>query len=100
MPTEAEIYRDVALAAIKSSWGWRIAWLVLVTIVLLLLLYSAYADQQKMAMLRDLERRTRDGEKWDQLITQKQHSEILKQCTRHHMTPIWDDYPQIPAQKK
>ncbi len=100
MPTEAEIYRDVAMAAIKSSWGWRIAWLVLVTIVLLLLLYSAYADQQKMAMLRDLEIRTRDGERWDRLMNEKQHGEILKQCTKHHSTPVWDDYPAVPGERK
>ncbi len=100
MPTEAEIYRDVALAAIKSSWGWRIAWLVLLTIVLLLLLYSAYADQQKLRMLRELQQYTRDGERWDKLMNEKQHGEVLKQCTRHHTTPIWDDYPTPPPAQK
>ncbi len=99
MPTEAEIYRDVALAAIKSSWGWRIAWLLLVTVVLLLLAYGAYTDHVKMAMLKEIRANQTDGERWRRLMYDGQHSEVLKQCTKHHTTPAWDDYPAVPTQK-
>ncbi len=96
MPTEAEIYRDVALAAIKSSWSWRVAWLLFATMVLLLLGFSFYYDQLKLTMLRDIEARQSAADRWNRFLTGAQHADALKECTRHHGTPLWDDYPALP----
>lgn len=104
--TDAEIFRDVALAAIKETWRWRVTTIVIIVLIVLLEVTGAISDVWKMNELQKINGKIernfksyRAKERWDAFLTGTQHRDILqKNCTQHHATPTWENYPQlVPA---
>lgn len=103
--TDAEIFKEVALLAIQSTWRWKTATLIIVLLLLMLGFWAVFADVQKIQLLHTnnakLDRNLQAisaHENWQKFIAEPQHRDaILKTCTQHHAPrPTW--YEDIPVE--